>query len=421
MSSSTRTGGGSPQSPLLFPAGHAAVVTLVATALVVLSQVYAVIPLMQAVSKEFGGNAPIALSTAFSACYALGFIVWGALADQFGHRQVLVIGMALLVLSTAACAGAASLWSLGLVRAVQGFAAASFAPVALAYLSEAVAPGRREWAIGAISTSFLVAGIAGQVGAQAIANAWGWQHVFTVSGGLLAFALVAIAVWVRAAPQRAPAGVLLDRFTGIWTVAKSPVVLWLAGAHVTLLSSFIAMYTVLGPHLERFGLDRGDLLWVRLVGLPGMAVSLAAAPLSARWGTSRIASIGFLAAAGGLLLEALASAHLIALSAATLLFVAGVALVIPAMIGLFGQAGAPNRAGGMALNGLVLFAGASAGPLLAALPVPFAALLVALALLLLAAAGCVVMSANAARRCPPPPLTPQKSACASAQAAPSYP
>ena len=47
----------------------------------------------------------------------------------------------------------------------------------------------------------------------------------------------------------------------------------LSAAHLTLLLSFVAMYTGLGPHLDALGLDASQVIWLRLVGLPGMFAS----------------------------------------------------------------------------------------------------------------------------------------------------
>jgi YNFM family putative membrane transporter len=68
-------------------------------------------------------------------------------------------------------------------------------------------------------------------------------------------------------------------------------------------------------------------------------------------------------------------------------FVSGVSLAVSAMISLFGEAAAPHRAAGMALNGFVLFLGASIGPLAGDLGLSFAALLTALAVPLALSAG----------------------------------
>lgn len=375
-------------------AGRGAVVVLVAMALLVLTQVYAAIPLLGPVGRSLGGDVTFALATIFSLSYAIGFVLWGALSDQYGRRPILLIGIAALVVATACCAFAWSVPVLAVMRAVQGVAAASFAPVALAYLSESLSPQRRPVAIGAMSTAFLVAGIVGQVGAQVISLTLGWPWVFAISAALLAIGLVAIAVTVHEPKRRRPTGALTDRFHEIGRLAVTPTVLWLSAAHVTLLGSFVAMYTALGPHLGTFGLDSSTVIWVRLVGLPGMFAAFAAGPLARRWGMSVVARIGFAVAAIGITAQALTATNLVAMAIASLIYVTGIALAVPAMITQFGAAAAPHPGGGMALNGLVLFAGASLGPLIAAVGLPFVVLLLTLGSVLALAAGCVSMSAR---------------------------
>ncbi|WP_232832024.1 MFS transporter [Nocardiopsis sp. FIRDI 009] len=161
-----------------------------------------------------------------------------------------------------------------------------------------------------------------------------------------------------------------------------PSVLALCCSHVTLLLTFVGMYTALGPHVDELGLDPSDVILIRLVGLPGMFAALTVGPLARRWGLNAVARTGFLAAALGLAGEAVLAQSLVGVCAASLVFVVGIAVAVPAMITLFGEAAAPDRAGGMALNGFVLFAGASVGPLAASLTSDFALLLAGFATLL---------------------------------------
>ena len=382
-----------------FPAGLGTVTVLVITALAVLSELYAAILLLAPVGEALGGSATFALSTGYGLCYAVGFLLWGPVADRYGHRRVMLIGLCLLVFTTLACGFATSLPALALARGAQGFVAASFPPVALAYLSEAVTPRHRATAIGAMSTAFLVAGITGQIGAQAITQQFGWPWVFLGSTCLLTICALAVAWLTREHHHTRVAGGPGEQFLTIARLLVRSDVLCLCGAHLTLLLSFVAMYTGLSLHLTGSGHDPGVLFLIRLAGLPGMFAALAAGPLGRLLGgDAGLARAGFLIAAAGLITEALTPGTLLGLGATSLLFVIGIALAVPAMINLFGQAATPRRGSGMAVNGFILFIGASLGPLLATAGLGFPILLLILAMLLGTAAALVTFSAHMVSR-----------------------
>src|SRR5690606_7315005 len=103
-----------------FPASTGAVALLVALAVLVLAQLYSAIPLTGSVGDDLGGDATLALSTTFSLGYAIGFLFWGPVADQYGRRRILVIGMAFLAVTTLGTAFATSLAGLAVLRGVQG-------------------------------------------------------------------------------------------------------------------------------------------------------------------------------------------------------------------------------------------------------------------------------------------------------------
>ena len=363
------------------PARRSTAAALVITALFVLTQLYSAIPLIGPVSTDLGGNATFTLSTSFSLCYALGFLIWGPIADHYGRRACLLTGIALLTVATLSCAVTTSLGALAVARCIQGITAASFAPIALAYLSDSTPPAWRGTAIGAMSTAFLVAGIFGQVTAQAITEHWGWHWVFGASALVLFICAGAIAVLMRDRTTRTPYSSLIDQFTRVGALLTTPTILLLCSAHVTLLLVFVAMYTALGPHLVTLGYSPSDILILRLVGLPGMFAALAVGKLSQRFSTITLARAGFILGAVGLILEACMHTSTTGIGAASLVCVTGVAVAVATMITLFGQVAAPHRATGMAINGLVLFFGASIGPLLGTAGLSFSVLLLVLAAL----------------------------------------
>jgi len=370
----------------------------VVTALLVLTQLYAAIPLLAPISADLHGNATVALSTAFSLTYAAGFLIWGPVSDHYGRRRTMALALGILTVSTGCCALAPSLPALAALRAIQGLSASGFAPVALAYLSEALAPPRRAGAIGAMSTSFLVAGIVGQVLASLVALHLGWRWFFPLCGGLLAVALAAVLAVVHdAAHASGPSGSSLrGQFASLGRLALRPAVLALSLGHVTLLMVFVAMYTGIGGHLESLGMRPSTIILIRLAALPAMFLSLGAGRFAARRSWAQIARLGFGVSALGMLGEALLAGSLVGLVACSVVYVAGVALAAPAMISLYGQVSAPNRGSGMALNGFILFVGTSAGPLLATSSPTFRALALALTgILVLALAAVTVFKALA--------------------------
>ena len=386
-----------PASPA-YPAGSSTTAALVVTALLVLTQLYAAIPLLTPISADLHGNATVALSTAFSLTYAAGFLIWGPVSDHYGRRRTMALALGILTVSTGCCALAPSLPALAALRAIQGLSASGFAPVALAYLSEALAPPRRAGAIGAMSTSFLVAGIVGQVLASLVALHLGWRWFFPLCGGLLAVALAAVLAVVHdAAHASGPSGSSLrGQFASLGRLALRPAVLALSLAHVTLLMVFVAMYTGIGGHLESLGMRPSTIILIRLAALPAMFLSLGAGQFAARRSWAQIARLGFGVSALGMLGEALLAGSLVGLVACSVAYVAGVALAAPAMISLYGQVSAPNRGSGMALNGFILFVGTSAGPLLATSSPTFRALALALTgILVLALAAVTVFKALA--------------------------
>lgn len=371
------------------------VVLLVVIALFVLTQLYLAIPLLAYVALDFSTSpetATFVLATSFSLAYASGFLIWGSLSDQYGRRLMMIVGLVTLSIATFACALAPSLLWLVALRAIQGLAASSFAPIALVWLAEVMPPNRRATAIGAMSTAFLVAGIFGQVLAAWMALHWGWRSVFFATGACLAGAIPLVVMMVKEPIRATLCGHLGHRFMALGVTAMQPAILLLSFAHIMLLLPFVAMYTALGPHLGMLGLAPDKVILLRLFGLPGMFAALLVGPLAARMGIPRVAESGYVLAAAGLLLEAVFSHSLIGVAIGSLVFVTGVALAMPAMITQFGNLAAPNRAAGMALNGFVLFVGASIGPLIAERVYSFFLLLTGLTVVQVLAAICVVGS-----------------------------
>ena len=104
---------------------------------------------------------------------------------------------------------------------------------------------------------------------------------------------------------------------------------------------------------------------------------------------ARVAQLGFTLAAVGMLGEVALSGTIPGLVAASIVYVAGVALAVPSMINLYGEAAAPNRGSGMAINGFILFIGAGIGSVVGTTFASLSTLAIVLVALLAVAAASV--------------------------------
>jgi len=114
----------------------------------------------------------------------------GPLADNGGRKRLMIVGMLVFGVASAACAVAPSLAFLIICRFVQGIGAAVLQPLALASTTRVMPDERRGWAIGVFSTGGTVFLIFGPLIGAAILALGDWRWLFVLNLPVLAFALV---------------------------------------------------------------------------------------------------------------------------------------------------------------------------------------------------------------------------------------
>ncbi len=343
---------------------------LVACALAVVSLLYVPLPILAQLARRLGVAPAVAAGavSTFGLAYALGFMVFGPLSDRLGRRRVMAWGLSVLAVVSAGVGWADSAPLLMAGRALQGFAAAAFPPVAIAYLAERGTLRQRTWGVAWISTAFLSAGLLGQIYGSAVAGRW------SLGAAMLPLALVYACTAGVLFLTREDARPAASRPS--WLAAYRPMGRLLADARLRrvyvpaalLLMCFVAFYLALDAHVAAALRAHGITpLMARAVALPAFLAPLAVALALPRIGAQRMAAAGLGMAAAGLALCAWAGpTHLHGLLAASVLFVAGVGLSVPSLIAqVTSLADAPVRGLAVAIYTFVLFVGASCGPWLA--------------------------------------------------------
>lgn len=245
---------------------------------------------------------------AFTLPYGLMQVAFGPLGDRYGKLRVVGLALSAYAIATLACALAASLPQLVVLRAVAGGAAGGMIPLCLAYIGDVVPYRDRQAMIGKFLTGVVMAQVmAGPVGGI-FGDTLGWRGMFVLLGA--AALIAAIALLRRAPPPQSASsgGFGLARFVELFrrregrfvTIAAfvDGVLLFGSFAYVGayLRENFGLPYTQIGLIVASFGL--GGLLYTRIAGwlvrvlgearmlLSGglvIAVGLAATPLMPSW------------------------------------------------------------------------------------------------------------------------------------------
>ncbi|MUV38375.1 Multidrug resistance protein [Lentibacillus sp. JNUCC-1] len=338
-------------------------------ALVVVSSAYVTTPLTGIFEQGFDVSSTRAVlpTSLFSLFYALGFLFFGPVSDRFGRKETLVAGFASLTIATL-CTGMVSQFGTFLFwRSVQGFAAACFAPTALAYVFDVYPRRKIGGVVGLISFGYVASGIFGQVVAEWIGQTFDWHLVFYLFTIFYAASFIAIIALLPLAKRQVKHQQAVRHFLhGTKTVFQHRGLLKCYCITVLLLLIFIGMYTILGDMLVRapFNLDDGAVMMVRAAGLIGMLCSLFAGKFITAFGKERILQSGLLLSVGGLLMLGLVNGvGLITL--ASIIYVAGMSLIFPAIMMMIGDFSGGVRGVANAWYAFILFAGATVGPMCA--------------------------------------------------------
>ncbi|MBS0247901.1 MAG: MFS transporter [Proteobacteria bacterium] len=115
----------------------------------------------------------------------------GRLGDMAGRRRLLLVGISLFTLSSAACGAAPSLWLLVAARAMQGVGAAIMMALTMAFVGETVPKDRTGSAMGLLGTMSAVGTAFGPSLGGVLIAGFGWPAIFlaNVPLGIVTFVL----------------------------------------------------------------------------------------------------------------------------------------------------------------------------------------------------------------------------------------
>lgn len=154
------------------------------------------LPALPAISRDFGTSSSM-VQLSITACLvglAVGQVLAGSLSDRFGRRPTLLVGLAVYIASSAACAAAPSIGGLVGLRLVQGVAGAAGVVIASAVVRDLRSGSSAARLLAMLMVVMGVApAVAPLIGSQLIALG-SWRFVFVVLAGIGALLLVMCAL-----------------------------------------------------------------------------------------------------------------------------------------------------------------------------------------------------------------------------------
>ena len=240
-----------------------------------------------------------------SVCFGMSQLVCGPLADRFGRRPVLVIGLSLYTAASIASMLAPSMTWLVIARGVQGAAMAAAVVCARAVVRDLYEPDFGARVLARALTGLGVCAVLSPILGGATVAIAGWRPTMGLLGIFGAFALgLVLRRYTETAPRRNPDATRIGpMFRTWWTILRHPIFI-----QYTALSAFTfsGLYAYLAGSsfvlIGQWGVSRPAFgLFMALVSSAYIAGTLLCRKLVPRFGVRRtIATAGWFSLAGGI-------------------------------------------------------------------------------------------------------------------------
>lgn len=304
------------------------------------------------------------IGSIYSLCFAIGCLIYGPLSDKYGRKIFLMSSILLLTVVTFITGFVDQFEWLLVMRALQGIASAAFAPLSLVYASDMFPPHKRLSVTGSIISGFLMAGIVAQIFGIVINASFGWSAIFIILGIVYFITALLVIFCLPKDHISDKENSILRKYIQMKDIFKNLKLCMSFYIMFTVYFSLIGMYTILGDYLQPYGFTQEDVLLIRALAIFSMLTSVFAGKIVDKLGVlPSLRSALALATISLLLMGISTSANLIILG--SLLFVAGIACVVPINVSLVVKNSGLARGSAVLFNAFMLFLGASIGPVLA--------------------------------------------------------
>jgi YNFM family putative membrane transporter len=286
-------------------------------------------PVLPALAAQFGA-APATASLVLSVstvALAVSLFVSGSISESLGRKTPIVASLLVSSAITFACAAAPNFPALLGLRLLEGIAISGVPAIAMAYISEEVAPEALGFSMGLYVAGTALGGMAGRFVVGIVADHAGWRAGLVAIGIVAVLCAVAVALLLPASRNFTPrAQSAREHVRAYRAHVGDPGLPWLYATAFIIMGAFVAIYNYIGFRLlaPPFSLSQSAIGAIFVVYLLGSVASAVMGKLADRYGRRNVLWIS----------EALFLAGvLITLSPNLIAIVAGISILT---VGFFG-------------------------------------------------------------------------------------
>ena len=254
---------------------------------------YDVQPLLPALARQFDvspATASLALS-ASTAALAVALFVAGSLSESFGRKAPIVASLVISSAITLLCAAVPNFGTLIALRLLDGIAISGVPAIAMAYISEEVAPEALGFSMGLYVAGTALGGMSGRFIVGFVADAAGWRASLLAIGAVGIGCAVVVALLLPASRNFTPHPQSLRGHVAAYLAHTADAGLpWLYATSFLIMGAFVTIYNYVGFRLALppYLLSQAAIGSIFVVYLIGGAASAIVGRLADRYGRRNV-------------------------------------------------------------------------------------------------------------------------------------
>ena len=203
---------------------------------------------MPVIASELGGFSRYSwIFSAYLLMSTVTVLVYGKLADLYGRKPILFIGLTIFLVGSILCGLAVSMEQLILFRLIQGFGAGAVLPIATTIVGDIYSTEERAKIQGYLASVWGISAVLGPVIGGVIVYYISWQYVFWVNVPLGIIAMIGIGLFLHE-PAREENVAINYKGAILLTLSLSAILFWLVegGQSFGRLSMYSIVLIVIG-------------------------------------------------------------------------------------------------------------------------------------------------------------------------------